>query len=252
MRLALYAMVPIVSAGQNVKFSTFPQMPQLFTLLLLTVALIGCGQKKVVVSNEPIVKKPSSSSSVVAEKSSSSDKVEDSKPEESEPFTDSRDNKKYKMLKIGTQVWMAKNLNYNVGGSKCYNNQPANCDKYGRLYDWGTAKKVCPKGWHLPSNNEWDELYRFADGTSGTDSPYISKTAGKYLKAASGFSALLGGMGRYDDRFDNIGIDGFWWSADEYDHDSYAYNRHLISTENVASWSYNDKISLFSVRCLKN
>jgi len=229
-------------------------MPQLITLLLLAVALVGCGQKKVVVSNEPTSKKPISSSSVVAKKSSSSssEKVEESKPEEVEQFIDSRDGKKYKTVKTGTQVWMAKNLNYNTGGSKCYNNQPANCDKYGRLYDWQTAKKVCPKGWHLPSNDEWDELYRFADGTSGTESPYISKTAGKYLKAASGFAALMGGIGHFDDRFENAGYGGFWWSADEYDHDSYAYNRHLVSTENVASWSYNDKNYLFSVRCLKN
>jgi len=227
-------------------------MPKFFILLLFAIVIVGCGQKKVVVNREPAGKSYSSSSSAVARKSSSSEKATESKPVEEEQFIDSRDGKKYKTVKIGTQIWMAKNLNYNANGSKCYNNQPANCDKYGRLYDWAAAKKVCPKGWHLPSNDEWDELYRFADGTSGTESPYISKTAGKYLKAANGFFALLGGMGRYDDRFDNASIGGFWWSTDEYYHDSYAYNRHLTSTENVASWSYNDKGSLFSVRCLKN
>ncbi|MCL1966477.1 MAG: fibrobacter succinogenes major paralogous domain-containing protein [Fibromonadales bacterium] len=222
--------------------------------MLLAIALAGCGQKKVVVNHEPTVKSYSSSSShyAVAEKSSSSEKAAESKPEEVEQFTDSRDGKKYKTVKIGTKIWMAKNLNYNANGSKCYNNQPANCDKYGRLYNWGAAKSVCPKGWHLPSNNEWDELYRFADGTSGTESLYISKTAGKYLKSANGFSAQLGGIGYYGDKFDNAGLGGFWWSADEYDHDSYAYNRHVVSADNVAYWSYNDKSSLFSVRCLKN
>ena len=231
-------------------------MPQLFIFLIaIVLTLAGCGQPhKMDVDREPTSKRNSSSASsaVVAEKSSSSEKVADSKPDEGELFTDSRDGKKYKTVKIGKQIWMAKNLNYNANNSKCYDNKPANCDKYGRLYDWSTAKSVCPKGWHLPSNDEWDELYHFADGTNGTESPYISETAGKYLKAANGFFALLGGIGHYDDRFDNVGFGGFWWSSNEYDHDFYAYNRHIISTENFAYWSYNDKHNLFSVRCLKN
>jgi len=243
-------------------------MPQLFILLLLAFVLAGCGQKKVAVSHEPTVKRePSSSSSAVA-KSSSSEKVEDVKPEEEKLFTDSRDGKKYKMVKIGTQTWMAKNLNYNANGSKCYDNQTANCDKYGRLYDWATAIKACPKGWRLPKNEEWDKLYRFADNTSGTDSPHISETAGKYLKTASGwknekgksgngedkygFSALPGGFCDHDHRFNFAGCYGIWWSASEYEHNLYAYNQHIVCDGNEAFWSYNDKNYLFSVRCLKD
>jgi uncharacterized protein (TIGR02145 family) len=101
-------------------------------------------------------------------------------------FTDPRDGKTYKTAKIGTQIWLAENLNYEAEGSVCYENNPANCAKYGRLYNWETAKKVCPDGWHLPSNAEWDKLFRFVDGDKGTKSPYGSKTAGKYLKAKSG------------------------------------------------------------------
>jgi uncharacterized protein (TIGR02145 family) len=101
---------------------------------------------------------------------------------------DNRDGKEYKTVKIGEQVWMAENLNYDAEGSVCYENNPANCAKYGRLYNWETAMKICPKGWHLPNFKEWDKLYRFADGNKGTESPYNSKTAGKYLKANGGWN----------------------------------------------------------------
>ena len=56
---------------------------------------------------------------------------------------------------IGNQVWMAENLYYRTSrGSWCYGNQNANCEKYGRLYTWETAKRVCLAGWHLPSDRE--------------------------------------------------------------------------------------------------
>src|SRR5215469_10890371 len=85
-------------------------------------------------------------------------------------FTDSRDSKTYRTVVIGTQTWMAENLNYNATGSKCYNDSTQYCDLYGRLYDWTTAMAgvssssanpsgvlgICPVGWHLPSDAEWN------------------------------------------------------------------------------------------------
>jgi len=157
----------------------------------------------------------------------------------------------YKIVRIGSQIWMAQNLNYAVEGSVCYgesgplwcyseNGIPqqaeikANCAKYGRLYDWNAAMKACPKGWHLPTSAEWDKLLRLADGDKGTKSPHKSKIAGKFLKAKFGwknnsdkpgngtdifgFAALPGGF--YSEGNDglscyNVGRYGKWWSASE-------------------------------------
>jgi uncharacterized protein (TIGR02145 family) len=196
-------------------------------------------------------------------------------------FTDPRDGKKYRTVKIGEQAWMAENLNYNASGSKCHDNKPANCDKYGRLYDWATAmalpncgygtscasqiqakhKGICPTNWHIPSNDEWDLLYRYADGTNGTSSPYDSPTAGRYLKATSGwnsngngedkcgFSALPGGGGGSGGLFSIVGNYGIWWSATEYG-GYIAYSRYMgYYYEDARSDNYG-KDYLFSVRCV--
>jgi uncharacterized protein (TIGR02145 family) len=193
---------------------------------------------------------------------------------------------------IGTQTWFNRNLNYNpsTGTSVCYSNEASNCDKYGRLYDWSTAmalssscnssicsgqvnakhKGICPSGWHIPSNADWDKLMRYVDGTSGTESPYDSKTAGRYLKAASGwnngssgwnsggndadaygFSALPGGYGYSSGNFDDAGYYGIWWSASEsYSYE--AYTREMYCNDERAYWNEDDKSSLFSVRCVKD
>jgi uncharacterized protein (TIGR02145 family) len=178
-------------------------------------------------------------------------------------FTDPRDGKTYKTVKIDTQTWMAENLNYEADSSKCYYDRPANCQKYGRLYDWATAMKACPKGWHLPSNVEWDKLFRFADSTSSTESPYNNETFGELLRGTSGwekngngtdkygFSALPGGFGSSDGYFSDAGNNGFWWSATE--GDGYiAYLRSMLYYFEFAYWDYDDKSYLFSVRCLQD
>ncbi len=80
-------------------------------------------------------------------------------------FTDHRDGKCYKWIKIGSQIWMAENLNYlSSSGSWCYDDLISNCNIYGRLYDWETAMTACPIGWHLPSSEEWESLTLYLGG----------------------------------------------------------------------------------------
>jgi uncharacterized protein (TIGR02145 family) len=160
---------------------------------------------------------------------------------------------------------MAENLNYaTASGSWCYDNQASYCETYGRLYYWAATMAACPSGWHLPNNAEWDALYRYADGTSGADSPYESPTAGKKLKAASGwnnngngtddfgFSALPGGTRiGHDGSFSYAGYYGHWWSASVNDA-GYAYRRGMFSNNDSAYLGYNDKANGFSVRCLQD
>ena len=176
-------------------------------------------------------------------------------------FTDSRDGKVYKTAKIGKQTWMAENLNYDTTGSQCYNDSISYCDKYGRLYDWETAMKACPNGWHLPSYNEWTALIKFAGG---------EKKAGAKLKAASGwsdsgngtdnygFAALPGGFGN-NRHFYWVGQQSSWWTAtkcpvkspEKRCSENSAYYWFIMSIGYTSDYA-KKPYYLQSVRCLKD
>ena len=173
-------------------------------------------------------------------------------------FTDSRDGKKYKTAKIGNQTWIAQNLDYHGEDGflgLCYGDEPQkkikkpeNCTKYGRLYNWNEAMKACPKGWHLPSDKEWQTLVDFAGGTK----------AGRKLRVKAengsddyGFSALPGGFGVSGVSFYNVGSSGHWWSATE-DDASIAYFQYIYYDDSGEGRSPSDKSLLYSVRCVKD
>ena len=181
---------------------------------------------------------------------------------------------------------MAENLNYNVSGSRCYDDINSNCDKYGRLYNWATAmalpdscnhkncisevllpkhKGICPSGWHIPSDAEWKALVDSVGGssiagrrlkaTSGWDSCGKGNSYQYKCEDTYGFSALPGGIGYPIENFSFAGQRGFWWSASEYSDDA-AYNRDLNNISDAAGiYNYNKyetKSHFLSVRCMRD
>jgi len=176
-------------------------------------------------------------------------------------------NNEYEAVLIGKQTWMAKNLNYNVSGSACYNKLQDNCYIYGRLYDWNAAKNgsTCPSGWHIPSNAEWNELMSAVAGTGIAG----AGIAGTLLKAAEhwdatrpyvgtddyGFSALPGSYGeeeKGDFHFSvKPGSTGNWWSADAHNSNN-AYYWHIEANDSGMYNPSGSKSLLFSVRCVKD
>ncbi|MCL1957859.1 MAG: hypothetical protein FWF63_11085 [Fibromonadales bacterium] len=139
--------------------------------------------------------------------------------------------KTYKTIVIGNKTWMAENLNHETRFSKCYNNEFQNCYKYGRLYNWYTAQKICPEGWHLPANNEWDGFFATLLGGIGVPYPTGDSTIGA--------------------KYYNIDHSGYWWTSTNYDMEN-AIARNIYANEERIKWDKFDKLGLFSVRCIKN
>ena len=162
--------------------------------------------------------------------------------------------KTYNAVRIGCQIWMKENLDYNAIGSKCYGNSESNCDIYGRLYDWETANTVCPSGWHLPSNEEWNALVSYVGGRAiaGTKLKANGWYTGGYPASTNnyGFSAKPGGLCSSDGGFSGVEYFGFWWSSSEYDSDR-AFQRDMGYPEYIGD-DFRDKTLLLSIRCVQD
>ncbi|WP_407441796.1 FISUMP domain-containing protein [Fibrobacter sp.] len=210
---------------------------------------------------------------------------------------DERDGKTYKTVKIGNQEWMSENLSYayNEGHdysgsfySRCYNGDSSNCDKYGRLYQWGMAidstklldslgmrcgfkrigcnlpekwRGLCPKGSHLPSKKEWENLIAFVGEQSGlslksmdgwVSSSSVAGTVGNgngmdYY----GFSVLPSGTMQAFQYY-NMNERALFWTASD-DSEKNAHGIKFSYASDLAITSYiTSKQDANSVRCIKD
>jgi uncharacterized protein (TIGR02145 family) len=181
--------------------------------------------------------------------------------QETGAFTDPRDGKVYKTIKIGTQTWMAENLQYKTsGGIWEYDLDDSIAKIYGRLYNWNTAKSVCPTGWHLPGDDEWTTLINYLGGDK-VASGKLKEAGTAHWKAPntnatneSGFTALPGGYRfnyRFDVTFESLGSVCYFWSSTRSDASS-AWSRRLSNIGIDCGRGGDGEQHGFSVRCLKD
>jgi len=187
-------------------------------------------------------------------------------------FTDPRDGEVYRWVRIGSQVWMAENLRFKPkNGSWCWDNDEAECKKRGRFYDWDTAQRAAPPGWHLASEKEWQELELFLGLTPeqiaqtgierGGDSNTIASRLklpgswpteyeGKQIEISNdtGFSAVETGFFARG-QFTHAGYASWWTSTDEGDK---AWVRMIGFSDNKSHRALNKKAFAFSGRCVKD
>ncbi len=167
-------------------------------------------------------------------------------------FIDVRDSQSYNwvILKDGNK-WMSENLNYDTTDSWCSDNLEINCDEYGRLYNWSSALTVCPKGWYLPSENEWRVMTEKYGGDY-FNSDDEGRAAYRALVGAgsSGFSAQLGGS--FIHPLD-VGRIGLYWSSTEHENHSWqSYSYGFRRSDGIASRFFLDKTRALSCRCIED
>lgn len=188
------------------------------------------------------------------------------------------DNNNYSIVQIGTQTWMAENLNvgaringlvYQTNNSiiekYCYDDNESNCTVYGALYQWDEAMQysktqgiqgICPTGWHFPTDGEWTTLTTYLGGESVAGGKMKETGTTHWLSPnteatnSSGFTAVPAGYHNFDGTFGEIGYAVSWGSSSEYD--TYeAWIRLMGHGNNVLRNNYY-KDSGFSVRCLQD
>ena len=180
-------------------------------------------------------------------------------------FTDSRDGKSYKTVVIGGKTWMAENLNYDnsatatgsIDSSFCYDGIPANCTKYGRLYQEYAATAVCPEGWRLPTADDWRDLTTTAKSEIGDNNGSL-RAVGEWENTiigdnvvatnATGFSALPAGYRAKTGECDGEGTKAYFWGEDNMNH--YAWilsNQYDMEKESMQRGYY-----AYAVRCVKD
>jgi uncharacterized protein (TIGR02145 family) len=187
----------------------------------------------------------------------------------------------YHPITIGTQVWLVENLKttrYNDGtpiplvtdstawsnlttpGYCWYNNDAANKNTYGALYNWFTVNTgiLAPTGWHVPTDTEWTTLTTYLGGESIAGGK-LKETGSTHWRSPnagatneSGFTALPGGHRDINGAFSAIGDDGYWWSVTEYGSTGKVWYRNMNYNYAGVVRVSNNKINGHSVRCVKD
>jgi uncharacterized protein (TIGR02145 family) len=134
-------------------------------------------------------------------------------------ITDKRDNRTYNAIEFSieleggvsiTRAWLLENANFETPeGSFCYKDEPAYCDKFGRLYTFSAASLACPEGWRIPVRKDWIMLF---SAFGGANSAGVATMAG----GTSGMNFMLGGFGYGGDYYNKVGQEGNYWDA--FDH----------------------------------
>jgi uncharacterized protein (TIGR02145 family) len=153
------------------------------------------------------------------------------------------------------KLWTTTNLNRTTDGSYCYDDAELNCRRYGSLYTWESAQRVCPSlgdGWRLPTNDDWLQLARHYGGIR--DDPEGSGKAAYsalMLGGESGFNAVLGGSRAQNGEYARVDAHGLYWTASESDPGTawfYNFGRGMLA---FGRHSGGEKQQAFAVRCVR-
>ena len=193
-------------------------------------------------------------------------------------FLDSRDGHQYKWVNINGQIWMAENLAYlpainNNSGYVVYNyagtnvteaKSTENYQKYGVLYFGSVASEACPAGWHLPADQEWEQLAEFVSEDYGVCykiDDYDWGGVGIHLKSTSGwfgdgngtddygFNALPSGV--YNEPTYPTGKSCFWWCQTTSEYRT-KFQRGLLYDSNILYNNPKTDTHPVSIRCIKD
>jgi len=150
--------------------------------------------------------------------------------------------------------WTTVNLTVNASPSYCYDDAEANCRRYGRLYTWESAQRVCQSledGWRLPTDDEWRQLAKRYGGISA-DSADKGRAAFTALRSrgTSGFNAALGGN-RSNGQYARLEAHGFYWTASDNDSRSAPYYNFGQNGQALHRQPLGEKQMAISVRCVR-
>jgi uncharacterized protein (TIGR02145 family) len=171
-----------------------------------------------------------------------------------EKFTDKRDGNEYRTITIAGVTWMAENLKFKPkSGAFYFDNDSNNVPGYGILYEWETARNICPAGWHLPSGTDYQILANHFEQKNSW---------GRIASDPTSFGIQLGGMQDYEGIFSEMDESGYYWTSTEYDKTNAEYFSYLLiddkpvidisRKEDITDIHGTEKSNKYSVRCIKN